>query len=118
MGKVKDFHCPKCKSSLFGSDTGANPWIGYCHGDYCEFKWPRDCDYKYFHYKDEERQNSMANKTASSYVKSRGLKNIKQMIELTGRDRSTLNRWFNNERVWFEIVVTGCLEANKGKDNA
>ena len=55
----------------------------------------------------------MNKQTASAYVKERGLKNIKQMIELTGRDRSTLNRWFNNERDWFEIVVTGCLEAQE-----
>jgi hypothetical protein len=52
---------------------------------------------------------------ASSYVKAKGLINIKQLMELTGRDRSTLNRWFKNDFQWFEIVVDGCLvHLNKG----
>lgn len=46
---------------------------------------------------------------ASEYVKAKGLKNISQLIELTGRNRSTLNRWYNDDFEWFEIVVNGCL---------
>jgi len=54
---------------------------------------------------------------ASGYAKARGLVNLNQLIEISGRDRSTLNRWFNDDFDWFKLVVDGAAnQITKGEE--
>jgi len=52
---------------------------------------------------------------ASGYVKTKGLDNLNELIAISGRDRSTLNRWFNEDLAWFKIVVDGVMISNDRK---
>ena len=48
----KEFKCPECGSSHFGT-TDCVAWVnpvGHCHGDNCNFKWCRKTqDEEVFH---------------------------------------------------------------------
>jgi len=47
--------------------------------------------------------------TASRYIKNNGLKSLKQVCSITGRNRATLINWFNNDKELFDTVVLGCV---------
>lgn len=47
--------------------------------------------------------------TASDYVKSKGIKSLKVVSELTGQSTQTLNNWFNSKPKLFNIVVSGVV---------
>jgi hypothetical protein len=55
---MSEFRCPKCGSSFFRTDIGADLWIRHCKGRYigskgryeyagCDFTWPITDDAKY-----------------------------------------------------------------------
>jgi hypothetical protein len=46
--------------------------------------------------------------TASQQAKKHGLKNLKQVSEMTGVGESTLHNWHKNKTKLFEIVLYGC----------
>ncbi len=46
--------------------------------------------------------------TASKKAKELGLKNLKQVSELTGQSLQTLTNWFNDKPELFEVVLLGC----------
>ena len=46
-----NFKCPQCGSGRWGThnlDDHPKKWIGSCHGDNCDFEWPRTQDHLYF----------------------------------------------------------------------
>ena len=46
--------------------------------------------------------------TPSQTAKSAGLKNLAQVIEITGVPRSTLVDWYHNKPKLFNAVILGC----------
>ena len=46
--------------------------------------------------------------TASELAKQHGLKNLKQVAELTEQSNRTLNNWHKDKPLLFEIVLLGC----------
>ncbi len=46
--------------------------------------------------------------TASEKAKALGLKNLKQVSEITGRSASTLNAWNRSDPAFLHIVLMGC----------
>jgi hypothetical protein len=53
--------------------------------------------------------------TPSKYAKESGLKNLKEVQEITGVNRDTLVIWFKTRRSLFDVIILGCLEV-KSKD--
>ncbi len=53
--------------------------------------------------------------TPSQQCKSAGLSGLKELIELSGKDKSTLIRWHNDQQNLFEIVVLGAVAKKKSK---
>lgn len=51
--------------------------------------------------------------SASQYVKQRGLKNLTEVSNMTGKPCQTLRNWYRDENDLFEIVITGCIETKK-----
>lgn len=52
--------------------------------------------------------------TASKHAKARGLKGgLQTMSNDTGVSRPTLNNWFRNKPVLFDVVIDGCLVAQE-----
>jgi hypothetical protein len=51
--------------------------------------------------------------SASKYVKQRGLKNLTEVSNMTGKPCGTLVNWHRDENELFEIVITGCIETKK-----
>ncbi len=49
--------------------------------------------------------------TAAQYVKECGFQSLKQVADMSGTSRQTLNNWFHNKTILFEIVVLGCQQA-------
>jgi len=47
--------------------------------------------------------------TASQQAKSVGLKNLKQVTEITGAHRNTLRQWHRDKPDLFNIVLLGCI---------
>ena len=51
--------------------------------------------------------------TPSKYAKESGLKNLKEVQEITGVNRDTLVLWFKNRRAVFDVIILGCLEVKE-----
>ena len=47
--------------------------------------------------------------TISQYVKSKGLKSVDQMSQISGKARSTLNDWYKKDIQAFDVMLVGCL---------
>lgn len=48
---MEEFECPECGDYRWGTSNCTSPedeWIGHCHGDFCNFTWPRKDDHLYF----------------------------------------------------------------------
>jgi len=81
---MEEFHCPECGDFRFGTSNCTSPekeLIGECHGDHCNFKWPRKDDHLYF------RANVNVQKLES--IKSR----IQALVDLNPGDVWTEYHW-------------------------
>ena len=47
--------------------------------------------------------------TAAEKAKSVGLKNLKELAEISGESTQTLNNWLNNYPVRFELILKGAI---------
>lgn len=50
----------------------------------------------------------MQKKTASMKAKSMGFRTLGEVAEISGKSRSTLNKWYNEQPEFFNIVILGC----------
>lgn len=49
----------------------------------------------------------------SRLVKAAGLKNLQQVVEMTGQSPQTLDNWCRNKKQLFDIVIAGCVAKTK-----
>ncbi|MBW1726004.1 MAG: hypothetical protein JRJ62_00200 [Deltaproteobacteria bacterium] len=47
--------------------------------------------------------------TASEKAKKAGLKNLKELAEISGESTQNLNNWFNNYPLRFELILKGAV---------
>lgn len=52
--------------------------------------------------------------SASDFVKTNGFSSMKELSEIAGKDRQTLNRWFVEQPYFFKIVMLGALASKNG----
>lgn len=52
-------------------------------------------------------------RTASERAKDLGIKNLKEVSELSGVSTQNLNNWLDKKPDLFEVVLLGCVEKKK-----
>jgi len=57
----------------------------------------------------QEPELTKARKTPSKYCKSRGLKSLKELSDISGKHPETLRRWFYEEDPMLDLLIDGCL---------
>jgi len=53
--------------------------------------------------------------TPLQQAQAAGLKNMAQVIELTGQSAQTLNNWHKNKPQLFAVVLRGCADCQRCK---
>jgi len=51
--------------------------------------------------------------TASQQAKKAGLKNLVEVVDITGQSRQTLTNWHKNKPLLFNVVLIGCVRLNE-----
>jgi hypothetical protein len=52
----------------------------------------------------------MSKTTPAKYAKSKGLKKLKSMLEVSGRNRVTVNRWYYDDRKLFDCILVAAIQ--------
>lgn len=60
----------------------------------------------------------MNNLTPSQQAKAAGLKNLRQVEELTGQSAQTLTNWHRDKPELFRIVLLGCVSEQSNSHSA
>ena len=55
--------------------------------------------------------------TASEQAKAAGLKNLKQVAEMTGVRANTLHNWHRRKPLLFTVVLIGCVKLMEREQN-
>jgi len=57
----------------------------------------------------EQPKTASSGSTPAKYCKSRGLKSLKELSDMSGKHPETLRRWFYEEDPILDLIIDGCL---------